>query len=237
MSLWAALFPPLLCTSPFLFFSVICRTSCDIIFFCMISLTITKLFELSLHISQREQQCFYWILTQRAILGYSLKLEFILLMSQFTNDSLVWWDEVIELRSGKVSFLNLDLIASTMLTMTNLIIILIPPLLRSIQHQPCHLSLLSSVFSHISLSIHLLALSSTSCSSKSRASLFRGAPPLNLGTHSTLPTEMCVCVCARCGPRGGGGSLCSPQLKGRGITGTQTLIKAFQPPMAPLIQS
>lgn len=89
-------------------------------------------------------------------------------------------------------------------------------------------------------------LSSTSCSSKSGASLS--------GCSTSQPGQpcphvpyrgVCACVCACEQEREReltvaqeeGGSLCSPQLKGRGITGTQTLIKAFQPPMAPLIQS
>lgn len=68
--------------------------------------------------------------------------------------------------------------------------------------------------------------------------LFQGAPPLNLGTHILMfPTEARMCVCMHSVAQEEGGSLCSAQLKGRGITGTQTLIKAFQPPMAPLIQS
>lgn len=70
------------------------------------------------------------------------------------------------------------------------------------------------------------------------AALSLGAPPLNLGSHILVfPTEACVCGRELTVAQEEGGSLCSPQLKGRGITGTQTLIKAFQPPMAPLIQS
>lgn len=126
-----------------------------------------------------------------------------------------------------------------MLTMTNPVVILIPPssnpliLSSSLPSFIVTLCLFPHLFLHpspCSFFYQLLLLSLGRL-------LFRGAPPLNLGTHiPMLPTEACVCACALW-PKRRGGSLRSPQLKGRGITGTQTLIKAFQPPMAPLIQS
>lgn len=96
--------------------------------------------------------------------------------------------------------------------------------------------------------IHLLTLSSTSCSSKSGASLsgcstsqpgqpYPHVPYRGVWVCARVLVCVCVCVSELTVAQEEGGSLCSPQLKGRGITGTQTLIKAFQPPMAPLIQS
>ena len=90
------------------------------------------------------------------------------------------------------------------------------------------------------LCFHLFGLSSTSCLSKSWASLFQSACSTSQFGRSYAPHRVlfvCVCVLWHRRRRRGWESLCSPQLKGRGITGTQTLIKAFQPPMAPLILS
>uniref|UniRef100_A0AAV2LYK8 Uncharacterized protein n=1 Tax=Knipowitschia caucasica TaxID=637954 RepID=A0AAV2LYK8_KNICA len=53
--------------------------------------------------------------------------------------------------------------------------------------------------------------------------------PLNLGT----PNRGVVCAHVR----RAGDHCAGPQLKGTRISASQTLIKAFQPPMAPLIQS
>lgn len=131
-----------------------------------------------------------------------------------------------------------------MLTMTNPIVI---------SNSPSSPSPVPTSSHNAGLAIfHCFPLSFPTSLSPSISSLFLPpAAPLSLGRlffrvpHlstwalvSPCSPQRRVCVHAHCGPRGGGGgSLCSPQLKGRGITGTQTLIKAFQPPMAPLIQS
>lgn len=132
-----------------------------------------------------------------------------------------------------------------MLTMTNpiLVILIPPPPIPTTSHNTSlaifhcfHLSLPKSLSPSIS-SVFLLPAAPLSL-----GRLRFGVLHLSTWALRSLCSpqrRVCarVCTCARWPKRRGGGSLCSPQLKGRGITGTQTLIKAFQPPMAPLIQS
>lgn len=134
-----------------------------------------------------------------------------------------------------------------MLTMTNPIVMF---------NSPSSSSLVPTSSHNAGLAIfHCFPLSFPTSLSPSISSLFHPpAAPLSLGrlffrvphlstwalvSPCSPQRRVCVhvCACALWPKRRRGGSLCSPQLKGRGITGTQTLIKAFQPPMAPLIQS
>lgn len=125
-----------------------------------------------------------------------------------------------------------------MLTMTTPIIICIPPSSGPDVFSVSHCAPLSFL---TSLSPSVFSLFLPPAAPLSPGHLFQGAPPLNLGNsrpHVPLRgPRVCVCVSVHTAAQEEGGSLCSAQLKGRGITGAQTLIKAFQPPMAPLIQS
>lgn len=134
-------------------------------------------------------------------------------------------DVVIDSARVRKSFIHLYLIASTMLTMTN------PIPTSSLNAGLAILHCFQPFFPHISLSPSISSsLSSTSCCSKSMASLFRGDPPLNLGARiPMLPTEerarvracVCVCACALLPKRrraGGGGDHCvRPSLKAPGL--------------------
>lgn len=124
--------------------------------------------------------------------------------------------------------------------MTTLIIICIPPSSGPDVFSVSHCAPLSFL---TSLSPSVFSLFLPPAAPLSLGHLFQGAPPLNLGNsrpHVPLGgprVRVSVCVSVHTAAQEEGGSLCSAQLKGRGITAAQTLIKAFQPPMAPLIQS